>query len=377
MFKRVNNIAFVFLFLLLFFLPLLFTDWRSGGTSEEENRNLAKFPSLITDNKLNITFTQEFDSWFMDHMGFRDVLITANRSLHEKVFDRSISNSNMKTGRTGDVIYATDEIIRDFAHVNLRTDDDVAHIGQSYQIISDWLAEKNIPFYYVQCVDKHTIYPERFIENVQQFGTVSKTDQVLTYLEEQTSVNAIYFKDVMEEQRLQHNVFSHWGDATHWTPRGAFICYNYMMEHINDSLDYQLKILSESDYDISVYTMYGPDDAYEEIEDFKIRNPKAKESDVSVMGPWATDYRHRVWINTEADNDKRLLLMGDSYFSDYLLASLAESFREVWMVWGDHTWAFTQIVELCNPDIVIYECAERVDRSEDICILAQNLDSAN
>ena len=163
MFKRVNNIAFVFLFLLLFFLPLLFTDWRSGGTSEEENRNLAKFPSLITDNKLNITFTQECDSWFMDHMGFRDVLITANRSLHEKVFDRSISNSNMKTGRTGDVIYATDEIIRDFAHVNLRTDDDVAHIGQSYQIISDWLAEKNIPFYYVQCVDKHTIYPERFI----------------------------------------------------------------------------------------------------------------------------------------------------------------------------------------------------------------------
>ena len=47
------------------------------------------------------------------------------------------------------------------------------------------------------------------------------------------------------------------------------------------------------------------------------------------------------------------------------------------MVWGDHTWALTQIVELCNPDIVIYECAERVDRSEDICILAQYLDSAN
>lgn len=377
MFKKANNFVFVFLFLLIFFLPLFFTDWRSGGTSEEENRNLAKFPPLFIDDELNLNFTGEFDSWFMDHMGFRDYLITANQALHEEVFDRSISNSDMKIGRTGDVIYATDSIIRDYAHVNLRTEADVAAIGQSYQTISDWLGEKGIPFFYIQCVDKHTIYPERFLANVEQFGSVSKTDQVMTYLEEHTTVNAIYFKDVMKEQRQQYDVFSHWGDATHWTPRGAFICYNYMMDYLNSSLDFPLKVLDESDYDISVYTQYGPDGAYEEIETFKIRNPKAEQSDVSVMGTWAADYRHSVWINPEADNDKRLLLMGDSYFNDFLLASMAESFHEVWMVWGDYTPYLGEIVELCDPDIVICENAERADRSDEVRILAQSLDFAD
>ena len=67
------------------------------------------------------------------------------------------------------------------------------------------------------------------------------------------------------------------------------------------------------------------------------------------------------------------MIMCDSYFESYLRDDIAESFHEVWLVWGDYTGSLPEIVELCNPDIVIYECAERVDRSENVVALAKEL----
>ena len=376
MFKKANNLIFTVLFLAVLFVPFLFTKWESGGVSEKENRNLARFPSLMVENKFNQSFTKEFENWFMDHMGFRQELIAANTDFMQKVFNRSLSNSDWKIGKTGDSIYAPEEIVHDYAHANLRTEEDVKNIGESYQAVSDWLAAKGIPFYYVQCVDKHTIYPERFVEHVNQMGDVSKTDQVLNYLQEETTVNAIYFKQVLKENREKYDVFSHWGDPTHWTDRGAYISYRHMMEHINENQKVPLKVLTEEDYNIRYETYSGYNGESEQIEVFSIKSPNAQKTDTGVMGQWGTDHRHSVWKNPNAKNDQKLLFMGDSYFNGYLIDDIAESFSEVWLIWGEYTEDLPGIVEQYDPDIVIYECAERVDRSGNIVGLAYELQKA-
>ena len=373
MFRKINNSVLACCFLAVLFVPLLFTRWESGGVSEEENRNLAQFPSFVVDGSFNLSFTKEFETWFMDHMGFRQKLITANKSLMQDVFDRSLTTSDWKIGKTGDSIYAPDAIVRDFAHANLRSAEEVAKIGNSYQAISDWLEERGILFYYVQCVDKHTVYPERFISYVKQLGDISKTDQVLEYLQNETTVSSIYFKQPLLDNKTKYDVFSHWGDPTHWTHRGAYISYRYMMEQINNDLPSPLKILTESDYHITYQTNYSSNNESEQTEVFTIQNPKAQRGDVTVMEQWAEDHRHSVWKNPEVGNDKRLLVMGDSYFNNYLIDDIAESFGEVWLIWGDYTANLPEIVELYNPDIVIYECAERVDRSSSVCNLSQEL----
>lgn len=377
MFKRINNIIFVLLFLVVLFSPLLFTRWESGGVSEEENRNLAAFPSIAKEGQFNLSFTKDFETWFMDHLGFRQTLIGANKSLMQDVFDRTLTTSDWKTGKTGDSIYAPDSIVKDFAHVNLRTEEHVAKIGNSYQTISDWLEEKDISFFYVQCVDKHTIYPERFISSVKQIGAVSKTDQVLDYLQNKTSVNAIYFKQILKDNKEDYPVFSHWGDPTHWTHRGAYISYCHMMEQINKNLSSPLKVLTEQDYNIAYQTNSDTKGQTEQVEVLTLKTPNARKDDVAVMGPWSEDHRHSVWKNPNASNNQRLLLMGDSYFNNYLIDDIAESFSEVWLIWGDYTASLPEIVDLYNPNIVIYECAERVDRSTAICALAEKLQNEN
>lgn len=378
MLKKIYNTVFIIAFLAILAVPLLLTDFSSGGISEDENRVLATFPAIQADGVLNENFTGEFEVWFRDHLGLRQKLITANATLQYQVFGRMLDTSDYHIGKNGDINYATGEMLADYAHVNLRTPEDVAKIGESYQKLSDYLAEKNISFYYVQCYDKHTIYPEQFVDTVQQIGDISKTDQVITYLRENTTVNVVSMKEPMLDAKPVYEVYSNWGDPTHWTERGAVIGYQHLMQRMNATRETPLRILQESDYDVQVcdggITLNQVIHQEDLLEYFAIREPKAKEADVSVMGSeLAEDVRNNRWVNPEGGNGEKLLLMCDSYIDGFIDDDLAESFSEIWLVRADHTGKLPEIVEAFQPDVVIYECAERVDRSTAICELAELL----
>ena len=378
MIKKWYHIVCIAVFLAVLLLPLAFTSWADGGVSQDENRVLAKFPSFTLETgEFNEKFTTEFENWFMDHLGFRQELITANAKLQFRVFDRMLSKSDHLIGRNGDINYATDAMLKDYAHLNLRTEEEVAKIGDSYQTVSDWLAAKNIPFYYVQCFDKHSIYPEQFISGVKPIGDVSKTDQVIAYLENHTSVNTISMKPVMVEAKETYEVYSNWGDPTHWSPRGAVIGYRHIMQRLNEDLDVTFPVLQDSDYRIEIknggITLNQVIHQDDNFEHFTIKEPKAKKVDKTAMGQWSEDRRHSVWKNPEVDNGVKLLLMADSYINTFIVDDIAESVSEVWLVWGDYTKDLPKVVELYQPDVVIYECAERVDRSTAVCNLAKAL----
>ena len=378
MLKKIYNIIFVVAFLAVLAVPLLLTDFSDKGVSEDENRTLAAFPRVSVDGKWNDRFTAEFETWFMDHMGLRQDLIAANATLQFKGFNRMLETSSYLLGRNGDINYATEAMLKDYAHVNLRSEEQVARIGQSYQTINNWLEAQGIEFYYVQCFDKHSIYPEQFSDTVKQIGDVSKTDQVIGYLQENTTVNTVSMKVPMLEAKPQYEVYSNWGDPTHWTDRGAYMGYRYLLERMNANRETTFAILQEDAYNIEIknggITLNKVIHQDDMLEYFTVREPNAqKQEDKTVMGKWAEDRRHSRWENAAAGNGVKVLIMGDSYFNNHLVDDLAESFSELWMVWGEYTKELPEIVALYQPDIVIYECAERVDRSSAVCDLAESL----
>lgn len=109
------------------------------------------------------------------------------------------------------------------------------------------------------------------------------------------------------------------------------------MEKINEDNHNMYNILSEDDYDITVedkgITLNGFIHEKDMMETFTIRNPKAVKADKSLMGKFGEDERHSIWINKDLD----------------------------------------KVIELYNPDIVIYECAERVDRSDAVVEFADKI----
>ena len=377
MVKKIYNILFVVMFMAIISLPLIKTNWTSGGISEDENRYLAEAPKLMVEGKFNDKFTADVETWFMDHMGYRKELIDYNAKMQYEVFDKMLSNSNYYLGRYGDVNYATDAMIMDYAHLNLRDESEVVKIGNSYQKVSDWLGEKGIQFYYVQCWDKHSIYPEQFMASVNQIGDISKTDQVIAYLRENTTVKVLSLKETLLENKNEYEVYSNWGDPTHWTERGAYVGYNYIMQGINKYNDNRYKVLDEDDYNISIsdkgIVLNGFIHEEDMLESFSIKEPMASMVDISIMDKYSEDRRHSAWENPNVDNDSKLLLVCDSYIDSFIIEDIAESFSQVWLIWGDYTMDMENIVEMYDPDIVIYECAERVDRSYSVVELADSL----
>lgn len=377
MVKKICNCIFVVMVGAMLLTPFLFTDWISGGISESENRTLAKFPKLILDGRLNNSFPAQFDIWFVDHLGFHEEMISLNAARQYKMFDVMLQNSEYHIGPTGDLNYATPEMIQDYAHTNLRSEEQVAEIGQSYQIISDWLAEKGITFYYVQCYDKHSIYPEHFRDDIKQIGDVSKTDQVINYLLNETTVKTISLKDpLIQAKNDGYEVYSNWGDPSHWTPRGAYIGYQHIMEQINADFGGIFPVLQEEDYDITMYncgmTLHDVIHEDDYVEWFEIQEPKAQRLENSYFEEIDKE-RHSQWVNPSLDNDTRMMLMCDSYIKYFILEDFAESFSEVGLIWGDFTRMLPEAVDHYQPDIVIYECVERVDRSTPIVKLAKKI----
>ncbi len=378
MIKKISNILFIILFFVIISAPFLFANFSSGEASGQENRNLAGVPELIVDGKLNENFSTDTENWLMDNMGFREALIRCNASLQYDLFHR-LDSQTYYLGQKGDLNYATPEMILDYAHANLRSEDEVKKISDSYQTISDYLNQHGSQFYYVQCYDKHSIYPEQFMDTINQFGGVSKTDQVITALQDHTTVNTISLKERLISAKEQVQTYSHWGDPTHWNDRGAYIGYQTIMEDVNAHNDGVFRILQESDFDIHMedvamtqnYRTYAEDIQ----EKFTLKNPTHVQKDASVMGKWSSDERHFVWKNDKVENDKKLLLMCDSYIASFTAEYFAQSFSEVWLIRADYTEDLAQIVEAYAPDIVIYECAERVDRSAAVCNLADALAS--
>lgn len=379
MIKKICNYLFVIAVFLVLIVPFVFTNWTSGGVSVAENRALAEFPPLFVGGKVNQSFTSQFDIWFSDHLGFRDEMLSFNAERQMEMYNKLLSNSVFAIGPYGDLNYATNETILDYAHANLLTEEELVTLGQSYQIISDWLAARGIDFYYAQCYSKHSIYPEQFLDEIEQIGDLSKTDQVISYLQENTDVNVIYLKPALLEAKANgYEVYGNWFDPAHWTQRGAYIGYLEIMKRLNADHGNIFPVMQEEDYDITIYDggMTLNDVIHEEdyVEDFELRDPKAEKIEYSFFEVEYEEYdRHGAWVNRSVDNDTRLMLMCDSYIKHFIVEDFAESFSEVGLIWADYLQDMCHAVEEYQPDIVVYESTEWVNRDSDIIGLASKI----
>ena len=138
----------------------------------------------------------------------------------------------------------------------------------------------------------------------------------------------------------------------------------------------KFKVLQESDYDITKVdqgsTLFGGVHKVDILENFEIKNPQAVATSEKLT-VYSNDARHQYYTNENVDNKTRLLIIGDSYFNNFMIDDLAQSFYETIIIWGDYLDNVKNIIDSYDADIVIIEAAERVDRTKGICIGAENI----
>ncbi len=351
-------------------IPLVTTNLQREKVSVDEKRKLAPPPEFYNeDGSRNTNYSVDFENWINDNIGQRSKMIVQNAKIQYYLFNVLSNNSDKYLGPNGELNYATSSMILDYQHKNLYSEERLAEITDSFQYLKDYVEGKEERFYYFQCWDKHSIYPEYFPQTVIQYGETSKTELFNEAICNNTDVNVISPREDLIDAKETTAPYSKWGDPTHWSQRGAYIGYLKLMNAINADSEKTYKILRESDYNLTIEDqgshLFGGIHIPEDLENFEIKNPKAvlTNEKLTLLGD---DQRHGFYTNEYVDNDTRLLIIGDSYFNSFIVDDIAESFHEVIMIWNSYAGDIQSIIDEYNADIVVVEAAERCDRTGSI-----------
>lgn len=368
MLERNSKRIFVFLFFLMILIPVFTINFKET-VSKAENRKLAGFPGIYRDDGgINTDIIEDFEDWINDNIGFRSNFVMLNAKIQYYVFGVLPSSCDTILGPEGELNYATADIIRSYQHLDMMTEDELLTYAMRLKYLNDYLEARGIQFYYMQCWDKQSVYPEYFPENIIQHGAVSRTDLITSVVEEGTDICVINPKQALIDAKDEYDTYSRWGDATHWTQRGAYIGYRLLMDTINSRNAGKYKVLATDDYDIKITdqgdTLFGCIHKEEMLENFRIASPHAYFTDEEPL--WLSEWSYKsrlVYYNDDVDNDDTLLVFGDSYLDNFLYDDLAESFHKVVFIWGNYILDWSRIIEYYNPDIVLMENAERSERT--------------
>lgn len=358
-----RNIAFIFIFLVLIFIPLIFFDKKSVA-SKNENRNLAVLPPLIENGNLNPLRTHGncYDSYFSDRFGFREKYIFLSNSISHKLseFDSVMINELALKGKSGWYFYIRKDDgdnASDFLKTNLFSDEELENLKSRIQNAAAFCELNNIKFLFVIGPNKHSVYSE-FYPFARPEGK-TRADQI-TQVFDELKVPYVFPRDYLLSLKTKEKVPLYYETDTHWNPLGAYHAFEKILPIIKSDfpkvqfpqIEYKTTWkIEETSHDI--LPMLG-------IE-------KAKTTEVHVLP--ADGNQNYTYLQNEGvqgvhtiSQDKNLpraLIFRDSFFGalEPFTSPLFSEAEYIWKTFGDEDKA--RVLEF-KPDIIIFEAVERV-----------------
>lgn len=114
--------------------------------------------------------------------------------------------------------------------------------GATMQAIADKLTnERNqfanygIDFYILSIPNKSSVYPEYMPDTIERKDTTSRTDLLMKYLEENTDLNVVDAKPILEKAKKKKQVY--YKSDTHFNQIGAFVTVQALKDKIDGKTD--------------------------------------------------------------------------------------------------------------------------------------------
>lgn len=236
-----NDIFFVFVFCMLLLIPASRID--KASVSVTENRELAPFPKVLDDDKLNNNFGKSFEKWFNDRFFGRALL---NNIYH--TFESSFSN-----------IYQNDKVIVDKekgvftfkeAIKNLfrtASKEELEKNKNDMRKFAAFCKMNNIKLYYIVIPDRASIYPED-VPNHNVSGIKTFGEQFEEYIKnDDLNFDFIFPKKLFLKEKENPKDELFFKTDAHQTDYGGYVSYTALMKVIKN--DYpKLKTVSLSEF---------------------------------------------------------------------------------------------------------------------------------
>lgn len=345
-----------------------------------ENRNKAAFPTEFTS-----AYGTDLEAFYNDHLPFRSVIISANRSLTaatEKPYDETISPFLVKTfysstsedgtevieymppklhnnltieGRDGWLFFGTEENLNDYLGNNILSDEELDIYLSKMVTLNELCKAQGKELYIFIPPNKTQVYPEK-MPSYTIVDHYTRVQRLVDHVQANSDVRIIY--PLQELTDAKENMQIYLKTDTHWNEAGAFIgtqsLYSLMGMPTTDiqNVNHYEKDFTEGDL-IRMGNLnpedFPPDTNFEV--DYKL--------DVTVTPLNDTDITQWLYqTSSTSENDCNFLIAGDSYrlFMTKYLCRDFSLFNQI------HTDSVgdPKVEELVkNADIIVIESVER------------------
>ncbi len=191
-----------------------------------ENRPLAREAELFGRDGLNLAFPADFDTWWQDHFGFREEMVTAFHGMTLALAGDTL-NKKVVAGKNGFLFY--EETVNDYLRINLMTEEEIARAATVLRLMGDYAQSTGASFTFAAAPNKNTVYPEYMPDRFRPTAEKSNRERLYIALAEQ-GVNTLDFAALLAGAKAEGLLYYH--QDTHWNERGALLAYRAMMERI-------------------------------------------------------------------------------------------------------------------------------------------------
>lgn len=357
--KNIGNIVFCVVFVIMLLTPLCMMEFRENQMSEIDNEYLPEAPE-----KLSLNVFSELELYMNKRIGLRKESLDLYQKLNSEFFGL-MEHPLYMYGKDGYVFFKAEDYIKDYQHLNLDYDyarkfaDEIDGFGKQAEAAGK-------KFYYLLLPDKKTVYSEHFPGGVNKKGDISRTDVILEEISKK-DFNYMFAKDLLLEAKKQEAVYNVEYDAGHWNENGAFLTIRQFLKFMQKDFP-DLKIPDEKDYNKStkVETSLNVShfEIHEEVPCYSLKNNYCEKSELYKNDPFVKENKTFLhYVNNRNVEAPKILIFHDSYFIDkekFFTPSFSEITFIHRSVLTESKKNYNYLLELTDPDIIVYENCERV-----------------
>lgn len=321
----------------------------SQDTADSENRVLAAFPSLKTeDGAVNTAFFTELTNWYGEHFGLRSAMITGYGTLTRTLLNTS-AEQDVICGKDDWLFYA--ETLSDTIGEATLDETAVSHIAQTLSMMNDYAKSKDAALIFTAAPNKASIYPEYLPDRYLPRESENNLDLLHQALSE-TDVTVCDLRGILQQQAANDPAQLYHKLDSHWNGYGAMTAFSALMQTAAHS-DYGFPAASCSavrDFDGDLWQMLSP----------SIEN---KDWNFVYDVPQTYTYLGRfrsiddLTIQSVSATGEGSLLMFRDSFGRALIPLLSEVYANATYTRDAHVPLY--LLETAPADTVIYEIVER------------------
>jgi hypothetical protein len=312
-----------------------------------ENRELAARPRRPVSWIEWRAFPAAASHYFEDHFGLRARLVRWQALLRLRVFGVSAS-PDVIVGRDGWLFYAGDGGTEDIVSAVPFTDAELEAWRTTLEHTRDWMRSRGIVYVFVLAPDKHEVYPELLPASIRRVGIESRTDALVRYLRERSTVPVLDLRETLSGAKGRERIY-HRTD-THWNDRGAFAASQALLRVLAPRLAVPVRgrdaFTPEEEVvpALDLAGMLGIGDGMTEVDLRLVPRAPLRARIVEPATPDARLMDARIVTEQDAPSRPRAVVFRDS-FGSALIPFLSEEFSRAVYLWQYNV----------DPDVVLAE----------------------